>query len=301
MTWVYLDDGFPEHPKVIRAGGDAAWLAVCGLAYCNRQLTNGRIPKEQVSRLSDRKQPAKLAAKLVTEGIWIDQGDHYEVHDYDQWQSGAVQQAEKQAQGAVRRRERARRAANTKWHGNPEGAPPPDDAYAPSEHDGSIDQAEPEQPDEQCVSNADGNAPLTPHAFPAVVDPPHQQPVVAAPSPKSGGEETPKTANGNNPDWRVEAAVGLLAEAEASTVEPHGPGLVTTIANRTRTEKGPELARLAARDPDATPAGLALLITSATARNAWEREHRCHRCRQTGWIDAPDPADGVVACECTKR
>ena len=45
-----LDDGFPEHPKVQQVGGDAAWLHVCALAYCNRNLTDGFIAAQVVGR-----------------------------------------------------------------------------------------------------------------------------------------------------------------------------------------------------------------------------------------------------------
>jgi hypothetical protein len=85
MAWVYLDDQFFDHPKIARAGGDAAWLFVCGLGYVRRHETAGRIPKAQVTRLSDRKAPNKLAQVLVDVNLWEDDGDFYLVHDYHQW------------------------------------------------------------------------------------------------------------------------------------------------------------------------------------------------------------------------
>lgn len=44
MPWVRIDDHFDEHPKMSRVGplGWGVWLA--GLAYCNRNLTDGFIP-----------------------------------------------------------------------------------------------------------------------------------------------------------------------------------------------------------------------------------------------------------------
>jgi hypothetical protein len=44
MTWVRIDDRFNEHPKLARVGplGQALWLV--GLAYSNRNLTDGFIP-----------------------------------------------------------------------------------------------------------------------------------------------------------------------------------------------------------------------------------------------------------------
>jgi len=82
MAWVKLDDGFPEHPKVEEAGGDAAWLHVCALAYCNRNLTDGFISLGVVNRLSDRRAPRKLAERLVTAGIWDATEGGWTIHDY---------------------------------------------------------------------------------------------------------------------------------------------------------------------------------------------------------------------------
>lgn len=51
MVWVKIDDHFDEHPKMDRVGplGWGYWLA--GLAYCNRNLTDGFIPWGVARRL----------------------------------------------------------------------------------------------------------------------------------------------------------------------------------------------------------------------------------------------------------
>jgi len=51
MPWVRVDDHFDEHPKMARVGplGWAMWVA--GLAYCNRNLTDGFIPWSVAMRL----------------------------------------------------------------------------------------------------------------------------------------------------------------------------------------------------------------------------------------------------------
>jgi hypothetical protein len=89
MPWVRLDDGFPEHPKIVTAGGDAAWLHVCALGYCNRNLTDGHVPKDVLGRLSDRKSPKNLAKILCEVGLWTDDGDHWSIHDYLDFQPTA--------------------------------------------------------------------------------------------------------------------------------------------------------------------------------------------------------------------
>lgn len=103
MGWVYLDDRFPEHPKVLAAGEAAAWLYVCGLAFTGRGASDGAIPKAVVGRLVTSRSAA-LARRLVEVGLWHDKGDHYQVHDYELWNSQAIQ-----------RRAQARRAAEARW------------------------------------------------------------------------------------------------------------------------------------------------------------------------------------------
>lgn len=103
---------FPEHPKVEAAGGDAAWLHICALAYCSRNLTDGFLPVSIVSRLSDREHARQLASRLVEVGLWhatahecvrcvaVPQGT-YLIHDYLEHQNSAVRVREISEKRAV--------------------------------------------------------------------------------------------------------------------------------------------------------------------------------------------------------
>lgn len=82
MPWVRIDDQFPDHPKVVEAGPMAAWLYVCGLTYCARQLTDGFIPVAQVPRLVGGPGVGRLAARLVSAGLWEEVPGGYRVHDF---------------------------------------------------------------------------------------------------------------------------------------------------------------------------------------------------------------------------
>lgn len=83
MAYVQLDDQIAQHPKILRAGGEAAWLWACAIAYCNRQLTDGHIPAAALGTLGTFKTPArKLAATLVAVGLFDQDGPDYRVHDY---------------------------------------------------------------------------------------------------------------------------------------------------------------------------------------------------------------------------
>lgn len=86
MTWIKVDDLYPEHPDTLAAGEDAAWLNLCGIAYCSRNLTDGWIPKVAVPRLTSKRKPMELAEKLVKVGYWRDEGEHFVVVEYLQEQ-----------------------------------------------------------------------------------------------------------------------------------------------------------------------------------------------------------------------
>jgi hypothetical protein len=110
MTWVRLDDGFPDHPKVDAAGPLAAWLYVCGLAYCARFLTDGHIPADRVARLAAVAEPLALAARLVEVGLWERTTGGYRVHDYLEFQPSAERVRRERTQNAHRQEDfRARR------------------------------------------------------------------------------------------------------------------------------------------------------------------------------------------------
>lgn len=113
MPWIRIDDHFDEHPKFAMAGplGIALWLA--GLAYCNRNLTDGRIPWATArslltwSYLDPKESEAgrviwtisvtsghrgedvtceRVIDLLVQTGLWEERDGGYYVHDYPSYQ-----------------------------------------------------------------------------------------------------------------------------------------------------------------------------------------------------------------------
>jgi hypothetical protein len=110
MTWVKLDDKANSHPKLRRVGADAAWLWTCGLCHCNAHATAGRIDKADLPALYagawTPRQLETLAKKLVAVGLWSDDGDHFAVHDYAEYQEEALpeQVAERREQARIRKR-----------------------------------------------------------------------------------------------------------------------------------------------------------------------------------------------------
>lgn len=102
MTWVYLDDKFDQHPKVVEAGSDAAWMFVAGLCWVNRNLTGGRIPKSAPRLLTDKK-PAPLVTRLLEVRLWEKDGEDYRIHNYDYWNRTAKSLSERGKKGAEKR------------------------------------------------------------------------------------------------------------------------------------------------------------------------------------------------------
>lgn len=102
MVWLKLDDKFPDHPKVTEAGPLAAWLHVCGMAFCSRYLTDGFIPARQVSRLADLDNADDLVKTLVRVGLWEEADGGFRVHDFLEYNPSAEQVKRKRAAAAKR-------------------------------------------------------------------------------------------------------------------------------------------------------------------------------------------------------
>lgn len=112
MVWVAIDAKAPRHLKQLRAGPAACWLWVCGLAYCQQELTDGFIPRETLSLLGVFTDLEALTGVLVGVGLWEPVEGGYRVHDYLDYQQSREQVETKMAQ----RREHARAAAHARWH-----------------------------------------------------------------------------------------------------------------------------------------------------------------------------------------
>lgn len=101
VSWFRVDDQMPWHPKLMRAGGDAGWLWVCGGCWIAAHGTDGLIPRAAIPMLSDRKSPLRLAERLIDVGLWEDRGEDVYMHDYLDWNPTAVEVAERRAKRAA--------------------------------------------------------------------------------------------------------------------------------------------------------------------------------------------------------
>jgi hypothetical protein len=104
MPWVRIDEEFPRHPKVVKAGPLGMAMHVAALCYCNQYLTDGFVPKAVVAGLLDlsgigmRQWMGELAGggvdatwELVAEdleeaGLWEREQGGWRIHDYHDYQ-----------------------------------------------------------------------------------------------------------------------------------------------------------------------------------------------------------------------
>lgn len=117
MPWVQLDDQIATHPKILKAGPEAAWLWACAIAYCQNHLTDGYVPADALARLGKFKNPQALAERLVEarkhpsgHGLFERRGEDYAVHDYLEHQPSKEVVLERRKKAAARKaKERARK------------------------------------------------------------------------------------------------------------------------------------------------------------------------------------------------
>ena len=153
MTWIKLDQGFPEHPKVIDAGPLAAWLHVRALGYCNRNLTDGAISHAIARELAPGKRGQALVRRLVAAGLWEMTRTGYAIHDFLEYQPSRADVLDLRAKkaeagragGLAKARQRAKQTAGTApGEPLPEGAAEPKPVPSPVPVPGAIAPVPPE-------------------------------------------------------------------------------------------------------------------------------------------------------------
>jgi hypothetical protein len=98
VTWVRLDDGMSDHPKIAALSNAALGAMVRALCYCARNLTDGFVPFKVLGRYST----AKERADLVTSGVLDEVAGGYQIHDYLDYQPSKAEVLAEREQARLR-------------------------------------------------------------------------------------------------------------------------------------------------------------------------------------------------------
>lgn len=102
MAWFKIDDTLHSHPKVRRAGAAAIGLWTASGAYSSAYKLDGFVPLDYVTTWPGGR---KLAAALVTAGLWEAAESGWRFHDWSDYQPSAEEIEAERA--ATRDRQRA--------------------------------------------------------------------------------------------------------------------------------------------------------------------------------------------------
>jgi hypothetical protein len=105
LSWVRLDDGFADHPKVLSIGKTALAVHVWAICYCARHLTDGFVSLGALSGcpwVSKRSALESALGRLEGAGLWKRQGNGFEINDYLDFNPTAAKVKAKRAAAAER-------------------------------------------------------------------------------------------------------------------------------------------------------------------------------------------------------
>lgn len=83
MSWIRLDDNFPDHPKTIGLSDKAFRLYISGLCYSSQYLTDGYLSAPVVRRLDG----FEGVQELLSAGLWSQTPDGFLIASYTEYQS----------------------------------------------------------------------------------------------------------------------------------------------------------------------------------------------------------------------
>lgn len=114
MSFARIDDNYLDHPKCLEAGEDAAMLNIRAIVYCNKHLTDGRLPKSALSSITRKPKPELLVKDLVRVNLWEDHGDHWLLHDFLDWNESRSEVLTRRAAVKDRKKRWTERQAGTR-------------------------------------------------------------------------------------------------------------------------------------------------------------------------------------------
>ena len=113
LPWVRLDTTIADHPKMLALiegkKHKAALVYILGITYSGRHELDGYIPRTALPFLHASKADADA---LVAVGMWRATNGGWEINGWSDFQISS--------EDSRRRREKAQKAALTRWHGGDE-------------------------------------------------------------------------------------------------------------------------------------------------------------------------------------
>lgn len=108
LQWIRMDTDIFDHPKFLGLFETGDYRAVvvhlAGMAYAGKHSTAGFIPREVLRRIEGRGSDAK---RLVQEGFWTENDGGWDIKGWDEYQISD--------EAAMKRRDKARKAAAIRW------------------------------------------------------------------------------------------------------------------------------------------------------------------------------------------
>lgn len=152
MSWYRVDAPMPRHEKYAPLSDVEFRLAITAGAWCAEHMTDGFIPKKMVQTLTRAPSGKKLASaikSLLDAKIWHDKGEHYELHDFLDWNLSKAQWQARVSAGAAGGRAKAAKRSEER---EPSGRPPPDNDSKRLAHASVLLEHKPEQMPQQTAS-----------------------------------------------------------------------------------------------------------------------------------------------------
>jgi hypothetical protein len=127
VTWVKIDDSFPNHPKIVGLSDKAFRIHISGLCYCGTYLTDGFVPMTIAARFAN--EDMQYIVELTQAGLWREapQDNGFHIHDYLAHQTSKTQVEEKRQ--TVRERQKRYRERHKVTEAEPAESEGGDDGW----------------------------------------------------------------------------------------------------------------------------------------------------------------------------
>jgi hypothetical protein len=114
LTWLKIDDGFAEHPKIAELADRSFRLHVVAMCYAARNLTDGFINDRSlkiIAAIIGTSRVSRNVDELLASGLWLRLGDGFQIKDFLEYNPSAERVKEDRAKARDRqRRHRGRNA-----------------------------------------------------------------------------------------------------------------------------------------------------------------------------------------------